>query len=577
MVLIDDYWSDNPIPRTTCVVIGGHGFAGKWLVFRLLKLRKWIVRVADSAQSFQLDPSSHLDTALSEALSSGRASYHSIDVTEMSQIVGTIEGSSVVFYFDVGAAYDQNFYTSYMNIVQGAKNVINACRECKVKRLIYYSSADVVFDGSHDIYNATESMPCPSKYKDNWTELKAQAEKLVLFANDIDGLLTCSLRPSNVFGPGETQFMPFLLKQAKSGWTKFIIGTGENISDFTYVENIAHAHVCAEEALDSRSVAVAGKAFFVTNNEPMNFWKFVSLILEGLGYQRPFIKLPVVIVHYILLFGEWVQRELGVSRHNHMRSSHYIVSLASQTRTFDCAAAGEQIGYSPVVGLEEGILKTVESFSHLARDSLYSEYGNVSEQSKADRLLGSGKVADILLWRDERMTFTCFLSLVLLFYWFFLTGRTFISSSALLMMMVAIVSLVCSFLPSNLCGFSVPIISPTYFKVEEPLIKDLIRNVASLLNGGIHVTRLLARGEDWKIFLKAMTYLCILRFTIAWHMTLTVGAAIGFSFTSFFIYEQYEAEIDALAKVLLNRMKKLMRHFPVYVADSSFHRGRCTR
>lgn len=58
------------------------------------------------------------------------------------------------------------------------------------------------------------------QYKDTWTELKAQAEALVLFANDIDGLSTCSLRPSNVFGPGETQFMPFLLKQAKSGWTK---------------------------------------------------------------------------------------------------------------------------------------------------------------------------------------------------------------------------------------------------------------------------------------------------------------------------------------------------------------------
>lgn len=33
------------------------------------------------------------------------------------------------------------------------------------------------------------------------------------------------------------------------------------MSDFTYVENVAHAHVCAEEALDSRPASVAGKVF----------------------------------------------------------------------------------------------------------------------------------------------------------------------------------------------------------------------------------------------------------------------------------------------------------------------------
>lgn len=50
-----------------------------------------------------------------------------------------------------------------MTSVSGVKNVINACQECKVKRLIYNSSGDVVFDGSHDICNGDESLPCPWK------------------------------------------------------------------------------------------------------------------------------------------------------------------------------------------------------------------------------------------------------------------------------------------------------------------------------------------------------------------------------------------------------------------------------
>ena len=48
-------------------------------------------------------------------------------------------------------------------------------------------------------------------------------------------------------------------------------------------------------------------------------------------------------------------------------------------------------------------------------------------------------VADILLWRDEKRTFTCFLTLALAFYWFFLCGRTFTSSAAQLLLLVSVI------------------------------------------------------------------------------------------------------------------------------------------
>lgn len=51
-------------------------------------------------------------------------------------------------------------------------------------------------------------------------DLKAQAEALILVANNVDGLLTCSLRPSYVFGPGDKQLLPMVVKMAKSWWAK---------------------------------------------------------------------------------------------------------------------------------------------------------------------------------------------------------------------------------------------------------------------------------------------------------------------------------------------------------------------
>ena len=47
----------------------------------------------------------------------------------------------------------------------GAKNVISAYRECRVRRLIYNSSADVVVGGLHDIRDGDESLAYPWKVR----------------------------------------------------------------------------------------------------------------------------------------------------------------------------------------------------------------------------------------------------------------------------------------------------------------------------------------------------------------------------------------------------------------------------
>lgn len=52
------------------------------------------------------------------------------------------------------------------------------------------------------------------------SDLKAQSEAMILRANDIDELSTCALRCSNVFGPGDSELVPLILKLGRSGWAK---------------------------------------------------------------------------------------------------------------------------------------------------------------------------------------------------------------------------------------------------------------------------------------------------------------------------------------------------------------------
>ncbi|KAG8369477.1 hypothetical protein BUALT_Bualt14G0017800 [Buddleja alternifolia] len=536
----------------TCAVLGGRGFVGRALVERLLRLGNWIVRVSDSAKSPELEPS---ESVLADAFASGRAAYYHVDVRHKSQIIDAIEGVSVVFYSDSLDSFSQDFYFCYTVIVQGTKNVVSACRECKVKRLIYNSSADVIFDDVHDIRGGDESLPFSGQLWDMVADLRAQAEALVLSANDIDGLLTCALRPCNVFGPGEKKLIPLLVNMANSNWAKFIIGSGKNLSDFTYVENVAHAHICTEESL-TQMVSVSGKVFFITNLEPMEFWDFASLLLEGLGYQRPVISLPAWVVHCVLFLIKLLHVKSDSRKVDPCVSVYNVAALASRTRTFSCSAAQEHIKYSPVVSMEEAVTLTVDSFSHSAIGLPFTRYNYSEKPSKVDKVLGNGKVADILLWRDEKKTFLCFLLLALLYLWFFLSGRTFISSLAKLLLLTIV--MLCGHHILPVFGVRIPRLSSSCFEISEVDMRNSFFTMSCMWNKLDGLTRSLAQGEDWFTFLKVAAFLYICKLIVPHYLNVAIGLALVLSFTCCFVYDQYEEKFDGIAGVVFSCGREAM-------------------
>lgn len=85
---------------------------------------------------------------------------------------------------------------------------------------------------------------------DAYNESKQKAEEAVIAANGKDGLLTVALRPAGIFGPGDRQVMAGLYKVYEDGKTHYQIGDNNNLFDWTYVENVAHAHLLAADKLD---------------------------------------------------------------------------------------------------------------------------------------------------------------------------------------------------------------------------------------------------------------------------------------------------------------------------------------
>ncbi len=68
-------------------------------------------------------------------------------------------------------------------------------------------------------------------------------ERMVLAANGAGGVATVALRPSGIFGERDPLLVPLTVAKARQGKMRFVIGSGANLMDFTYVVNVAQAHV----------------------------------------------------------------------------------------------------------------------------------------------------------------------------------------------------------------------------------------------------------------------------------------------------------------------------------------------
>ncbi|KAG0480840.1 hypothetical protein HPP92_011698 [Vanilla planifolia] len=557
-------------PMVVAVTFGRSSFVGRSLVAALLSDGRYIVRVVDPQPAPDPTPS------LSPFFKSGRISYHHVDIRYRSpSLPAAITGAATVFHVDPTAsalqlrpASSSDFHRFHLLLVQSTRNLISACRECGVQRLVYVGSADVLVGGESEVFCFDESVAYPEKYVDGLNELRAQTEAIVLGSNRMNGLLTCALRVSNPFGPSDDKLVPTLVKGAKEGWTKFIVGSGENLWDFTYIANVVHASIFAERALRLRTPYVDGRPFFITNKEPVKFWSFLSSILEGLGYPRPSIRLPAKLVFALAEIARLFQEKLHLPRASNPIVASSTIRSFSMTRTFDSSNAERILGYSPVVSLEDGITLTIASFSQLANNSpMYQR--DLTKSSKAEKLLGDGKVASILLWRDDRRTFALLLALFLLHYWFFLSKRTFVSSAANLIIYFALVLFIHGLLPSSLLGLHVERIPLSSFEVSEITLRKASSEMASLWNFSIHTLDKVAQGEDWGILLKVIGFLYFIKLCLLFSLKAVSAVGLVGLFTSFIIYEQFEGEIEtiiATAGCGFDKIKEfLITHSPSYM------------
>jgi nucleoside-diphosphate-sugar epimerase len=238
----------------------------------------------------------------------------------------------------------------------GTQHVLDGCREHDVPRLVYTSSPSVVFD-AEDQAGVDESTPYPRRWLTPYSYTKALGEQAVLQANGERGLATCALRPHLIWGPGDRQLVPRLWDRARQGKLRRV-GDGRNLIDITYIDNAAEAHLLAADRLTSPDAAPAGRAYFISQGEPIRCWGWIDDLL-AIGGMPPVQGAISFSVAWRL---GWVMEKLwGLTGTNSdPPMTRFLAAQLAQDHYYDISAARRDLGYEPRVSIQEGMRRLAD-------------------------------------------------------------------------------------------------------------------------------------------------------------------------------------------------------------------------
>lgn len=253
------------------VVTGGTGHIGNVLVRELLS-RGEKVRVV--IPSFEDDtPIKNLDVEKAEG-----------DVLNYPSIVRAFRDAECVYHLagivSITSGRKQRLYDVNIN---GTKNVVRACMEAGVKRLVYTSSVHAFVEPPHGIALQETAEINPSKVVGDYAKTKAKATIEVKKAVE-SGLNAVIVHPSGVIGPYE-------YKISNTGQmivdyvNRKLPGCIEGAYDFVDVRDTANGLILAcEKGLMGESYIISGQQVTV---------KELYIMLQSItGIKAPLFKVP---------------------------------------------------------------------------------------------------------------------------------------------------------------------------------------------------------------------------------------------------------------------------------------------
>ena len=305
---------------TKVLVTGGAGFIGSNLADELIRQGARVVII----DNFSTGNRENLDEI------SGSFEFIEGDINDDAAVLKAIDGVEVVFHQAALPSVPrsvENPTETHVACVDGTFNLLVKSKENGVRRFVYAASSSAY--GDQPILPKVETMqPDPLS---PYAVAKLTGELYCRAFNNVYGLETFALRYFNVFGPRQnpssaysgviSRFIDALMK----GTTPVIYGDGEQSRDFTYIANVVDANIRAAQAAEG-----LGRTLNVANGEQITLNRLLDVLKQITGNTE--------------VEAEHLPARTGDVKHSQA----------------DNRLAVELLGYQELVGLEEGLQRTID-------------------------------------------------------------------------------------------------------------------------------------------------------------------------------------------------------------------------
>lgn len=278
------------------------------------------------------------------------------DIASKAQLLDAMKGCDLVFHVASKAGVWGSKSDYFNPNVKGAKNIIDACSQLNIQNLVYTSTPSVTFSGE-DEAGIDESYPYAKKFLNYYGESKAIAEQLIIKANS-EQLKTIAIRPHLIWGPNDPHLVPRVIERATAGRLK-LVGKQDKLVDTIYVDNAAYAHILAAVNMLNDNKTCLGKAYFVSNDQPITMASMLNKILSCVSLPQVTKRVPSSVAYCVGTVLEKTYLLLG--KKNEPIMTRFVARQLSTSHYFNINSIKNDLGYGPLISIDEGMLRLKKS------------------------------------------------------------------------------------------------------------------------------------------------------------------------------------------------------------------------
>jgi UDP-glucose 4-epimerase len=267
------------------------------------------------------------------------------DVRMQSTIGFLSRGQDVLFNLAGQVSHIDSMRDPYTDLEINCRAQLSILEACRANN----PGVRIVYAGTRQVYGRPEYLPVDERHLVRPADIngvnKAAGEYYHLLYNNVFDLRACSLRLTNVYGPRQLirhnrqGFIGWFIRLAIEDKEIQVFGDGAQMRDFVYVDDAADAFLRA-----GASAACDGEVFNVGGSEPISHRDLVAMLIDAAGTGR---------VRYV----DWPADKKRID----------IGSFYSDSSRFR-----ERVGWTPTVGLREGLLRTIDFYRQHLREYVES-------------------------------------------------------------------------------------------------------------------------------------------------------------------------------------------------------------